>query len=176
MTKSLKLIKPTIEMEYEYFDYINEWLKAEEEIVPSTFRYFPKDYHKFLEKLRRDGKVEQPDGRVPATTYILVQDSGRWLGACNIRHELNDVLLSIGGHVGYGVRPSERGKGYATEILRLSLLQLEKVGVTRALITCNADNVASEKVIINNGGKEDKSFTEEDGNIVKRFWIDIKSY
>lgn len=90
-----------------------------------------------------------------------------------MRHALNKTLLDIGGHVGYGVRPTERGKGYATEILRQSLLKLKELSIDRALVTCNADNISSLKVINKNGGIEDESFIEEDGNVVKRFWIEL---
>ncbi|WP_208589975.1 GNAT family N-acetyltransferase [Gracilibacillus suaedae] len=95
------------------------------------------------------------------------------IGVVNIRHRLSEMLLAIGGHIGYGIRPSERKKGYATKILELALLEAKKIGITRALVTCDADNIGSLKAILKNGGIEDGDYVEDDGNVVKRFWIEL---
>ena len=69
-----------------------------------------------------------------------------------IRHKLNESLLKNGGHIGDGVRPSERRKGYATEMIRLALEECKKIGIDRVLMVCYKDNIGSRKSIINNGG------------------------
>lgn len=169
-----RLVKLTLDMEQEYRDYIREWKDQGDKIVPSTLRKDASNFTQFIRMLELDEHEDSlPPGRVPASVHFLVNNEGKVLGACQIRYRLNEYLLEVGGHVGYGVRPTERGKGYATEILKHALQILKDSGVDRALITCNADNPASEKVIINNGGIEDEQFVEEDGNIVKRYWIDL---
>jgi predicted acetyltransferase len=81
--------------------------------------------------------------------------------------------LNCGGHIGYGIRPSERRKGYATKLLALSLDKTKELGIQNVLVVCDEGNVASEKTILNNGGIPDTSYVEEDGNVVKRFWIQL---
>ncbi|MDQ0194761.1 putative acetyltransferase [Paenibacillus wynnii] len=113
-----------------------------------------------------------PDGWVPTSTYWLVTADDRVVGAVNLRHRLNERLLNSGGHIGYGIRPSERQKGYATELLKQSLLKVKELGINKALVVCDATNIGSEKTIRNNGGVEDTIYTEENGNVIKRFWIE----
>lgn len=76
----------------------------------------------------------------------------------------------IGGHIGYGIRPSERRKGYATVLLNLALIKARELGIQRALVTCDRDNIGSAKTIMNNGGVLD-SEDEVDGTIIQRYWV-----
>ncbi len=95
------------------------------------------------------------------------------MGAVNIRHSLTEHLFNAGGHIGYGIRPSERRKGYATKLLALSLEKTKELDITKVLVVCDAVNTASEKTILHNGGLRDDDFTEEDGNVVRRYWIEL---
>lgn len=117
--------------------------------------------------------VNLPESWVPDSTYWLVTDNNRIVGAVNIRHSLTEHLFNAGGHIGYGIRPSERRKGYATKLLELSLEKTKKLNITRALVVCDEVNTASEKTILHNGGVRDDDFIEEDGNVVRRFWIEL---
>ena len=96
------------------------------------------------------------------------------VGAVGIRHYLNESLLQSGGHIGDGVRPSERRKGYATEIIRLALLECQKLGIDKVLMTCDKDNIGSAKSIINNGGVLENEFLNFDGVIGQRYWVCLK--
>ena len=118
-------------------------------------------------------RTSAPPGWVAATTYFAVED-GRIVGTIQIRHELNDMLLKTGGHIGYGVRRSERGRGHATRMLALALKKCGTLGIERALVTCDGDNIASARVITKNGGVLENEVLEPGGNAVLRFWIDIK--
>ena len=91
-------------------------------------------------------------GRVPMTTYWLY-DGPKPIAVSKLRHRLNESLRRVGGHVGYCVRPSERGKGYGTLLLGLTLVAARKRGLRRLLLTCNQDNAASRRVIERNGGR-----------------------
>jgi predicted acetyltransferase len=80
--------------------------------------------------------------------------------------------LNCGGHIGYGIRPSERRKGYATQILSLALEKTKVLGINKVLVVCDTNNIGSRKTIISNGGVPDKDYIEQDGNIISRFWIE----
>ena len=95
------------------------------------------------------------------------------VGAVNIRHYLNESLLISGGHIGDGVRPSERRKGIATKMIALSLEECKKLKIDKVLMVCNKNNIGSKKSIINNGGVLENEI-EVDGEIVERYWITIK--
>ncbi len=108
-----------------------------------------------------------------STFFALDTKRNIFVGAVNIRHFLTESLLKSGGHIGDGIRPSERGKGFGTEIIRLSLLECKKMGINKVLIICNKNNIASKKTIIRNGGKKENTNSAEDDNL-ERYWIDIK--
>lgn len=95
------------------------------------------------------------------------------MGAVNIRHYLNDKLFETGGHIGDGIRPSERRKGYATAMIGLALEECRKLGIDRVLICCDKDNIGSVKSIQRNGGVLENE-VEENGNIVQRYWIELQ--
>ncbi len=111
-------------------------------------------------------------GLVPSTTYLAVDDTGNLLGMIDIRHRLNDHLLQFGGHIGYSVLPAQRKKGIATQMLALALVQCKVLGITRALVTCNQENIASAKTILANGGVLENE-VPEGARITQRYWIDI---
>ena len=95
------------------------------------------------------------------------------VGAVNIRHYLNDYLLRCGGHIGDGIRPSERRKGYATAMIGLALEECRRLGIDRVLLVCDKRNIGSAKSIINNGGRLENE-VEEDGKIMQRYWIELE--
>ena len=131
-------------------------------------------FEKYEDWLNNNKTYEEnpPEGRVKGTQFISVRKSdGKIVGMSNIRHHLNEFLLQHGGHIGYCILPEERGKGYSTRQCALSLNFLKTLGVNRVLITCDKNNLASAKTIINNGGVLENEFNE-DGVIVQRYWID----
>lgn len=165
----MRLVRPALGWKEEHEDYVKEW--GPSRLTPSSFNLDGyEDYEVYLKslKIRESGEGKW----VPSTNYFLVNDENRVLGMVDIRHELTENLLQIGGHIGYSVRPSERRKGYATYILKEALKKCKALGIERALVTCNDDNIGSLKTILNNNGLEDEHFIESNGNIVRRFWID----
>ena len=126
-------------------------------------------------KRRKDSEIcEQVGAKVPSTTYFAIRERDRRLvGIIDLRHHINHPIFSVwGGHCGYTVRPSERGKGYATEMLRLNVINAGQMGIENMLVVCDADNIASEKTILANGGQIE-NIIEVDGCKMKRFWIEI---
>lgn len=113
------------------------------------------------------------EGLVPSTTMMLLANDDI-VGMIDIRHKLNDNLLKFGGHIGYSIRKSQRNKGYATLMLKLALAKCKEYNIKKVLITCDKDNIASAKVIMNNGGKFENEI-ELNGEIIQRYWIEIES-
>jgi predicted acetyltransferase len=106
-----------------------------------------------------------PAGWVPHPTLWWVADD-RFLGVVDIRHALTAALTEVGGHVGYGVRPSARRRGHATAMLRAALPVATALGLQRVLVTCDEDNVGSIRVIEANGG-----ILEDQRGRKLRYWL-----
>lgn len=115
-----------------------------------------------------------PQDHVPADIYIAVRNSdNKIVGVIDLRHHINNpVLRAWGGHIGYSIRPSERRKGYAKEMLRQNLIHAKQLGLSRVMITCDYDNYGSEKTILANGGVLEKEI-EVDGKVMKKYWISL---
>jgi predicted acetyltransferase len=117
------------------------------------------------------------EGLVPASTYWLMK-KGRMLGSINLRHELNDFLRNVGGHVGYSIRPSERGKGYGYCMLRLLFEEARNLNLKKLLITCNAENAASRALIEKAGGvfevEKRVDYPGEGECLFRLYWIELQ--
>ncbi|MBM7616233.1 GNAT family N-acetyltransferase [Alkaliphilus hydrothermalis] len=170
----LELVRASKEIEEAYYEFIKEWEKNGQSIVPMSVQLRNMDFDTWLQKTYEIEKRETcPENLVPAHTFFLMEDGKRVLGAINIRHELNEFLLNYGGHIGYGVRPSERQKGYAAKMLAMALPIAKEFGIDRALITCDKENVGSAKTIMKNGGILENEVLQEDGEMLQRYWIEL---
>ncbi|MBI3963423.1 MAG: GNAT family N-acetyltransferase [Candidatus Kerfeldbacteria bacterium] len=131
-------------------------------------------FDRYVERLHRHANGDGlPPTWVPYSEYWLTDDAV-YLGRVSIRHRLNEKLSRIGGHIGYVIRPTARRKGYGTLILRLALPIAQSVGIVRALLTCDEDNIASRKIIEANGGVYEASVEQGNGLPDKRrYWIDL---
>lgn len=140
-------------------------------------RYEPAlaDFDAYLRELASYARgVGLPDGHVPQTTYWGLV-GGEIVGSIRLRHRLTPDLEVEGGHIGYDVRPSRRGRGYATQMLALVLDRAREMDLARVLITCDADNIASARVIQKNGGRPaGQTRSPESGLDVLRFWIELE--
>ena len=173
MSNQLFLTKPTIELKMEYLSFYNEWVASGENMIPWVIEKDPSNFKGFVKYLiDNENGVNLPKGWVSDSTYWLLNEERRLIGAVNIRHQLTDLLLKRGGHIGYGIRPSDRRKGYATKLLALSIDKAKELGIRKILVVCDKDNIGSLKTIIKNNGFPDTDFIEGDGNIIKRFWIE----
>ena len=173
---NVELIKLTHEYKEQLIDMLEEW--KNDIIVNHTdispYKIWVNDFHDFDYYINNlDTKEDNENGWVPDTTlFCLDKDRNILVGAVNIRHYLNDALLKTGGHIGDGVRPSERRKGYATAMIALALDECKKLGIDKVLICCNKENIGSAKSIINNGGILENEI-EVDGHIEQCYWIKL---
>lgn len=132
------------------------------------------DYDTWLRGMQnRHTGTDLPEGYV-REDFLLCYDGTKLIGVFSLKYELTDYLLHYGGHVGYAVRPTERNRGYGTEILRRGTEMARSAGFTRILAICDEDNRASECVILKNGGVlENTLFDPEERVTVKRYWISL---
>ena len=112
--------------------------------------------------------INLPEGWVPSIQLVAFSEKGQAVGFLNLRLRLSNFLLEEGGHIGYSIRPSERGKGYAKETLRQGLQVAKEKNNKRILVTCSVNNPASRAVILANGG-----LIEDVRNGVERYWIEV---
>ena len=147
------------------------WCASGEAIIPGAIaKNDYRNFENYLEKL----EIKKPVNEyVPDSTYFcLDEETNTFVGAVNIRHYLNDVLLRSGGHIGDGVCPERRGEGIGTIMVGLALEECRKLGIDRVLMVCDKDNIASARTIQKNGGVLENEI-ETDGNIEQRYWIDL---
>lgn len=126
------------------------------------------EFRRFVRERRAAELPEtpRPSGHVPCTFLWIVGDDDEYLGSISLRHELTDVLLEEGGHIGYSIRPSARRQGHATTALRQTLELAGEMGMDRVLITCDEDNAASSATIERAGGVYEDSRAGK-----RRYWV-----
>lgn len=168
------LIRPTSEYASQITEYRHEFLDAGDSMDgtgPLRRIKDPEEYITVCSEYEDPATV--PSHLVPATQFFFIRKSdNKLVGMIQIRHSFNDFLEKFGGHIGYSVRPSERRKGYAREMLKMALLFCREIGLEKVLITCIDGNVGSEKTILANGGVYESTVHEPNENEdLKRFWI-----
>lgn len=168
----LRLVRLSLDLEEAYME-----MAREHQAAPGAELFtmqVPENYAEFVAKQEWFSRGERlPEGWVPQTFFCLMRGD-RMVGVCRLRHSITPALEQCGGHIGYGIRPTERGKGYGTQQLRLALDEARKMGLKRVLITCNKDNIASYRVMEKNGGvRTSDGLDQNDGTIQRRYWIDL---
>lgn len=170
----LTLVRPSVSYKESYIQAALESYAAGEQPEPDV-KLLDEHFADFVERVLSWADSSKPRvGLVPESVYWLIED-GHYIGRVSIRHELNDNLLKWGGHIGYEIRPSKRRLGYGKEILRLALEEAKELGITRALVTCDEDNIGSKKIIEHNGGILENAVPVNGQTAKKlRYWIEIK--
>ena len=165
----LKLVKASELYRNQITEMLEEWYSFEEKIIPYAICRI--DYHDFAYYCENLEVKEAGQGLVPDSTFFcLDEERNRMVGAVNIRHYLNDALLLSGGHIGDGVRPSERRKGIATKMIALALKECRKLQIDKVLMVCEKGNIGSAKSIQRNGGIfENEVLVGE--KVMQRYWI-----
>ncbi len=169
------LVKPNLSYANEIIKYKEESLAESPIINGSAGLDRFSSIEVWLEELKkRSCEDTVPKGLVPSSTYLAVREKDNYIvGMIDIRHYLNEYLTQVGGNIGYGVRKTERNKGYAKQMLKLALEKCKELKIKKVLITCDEDNIASEKVILSANAKLE-DIRNVDGENKKRFWIDLQ--
>ena len=168
------LVKPDLSYADEIIKYKEESLAESPIINGSAGLDRLSSIEDWLEELnKRSCEDTVPKGLVPSSTYLGVREKDNYIvGMIDIRHYLNEYLTQVGGNIGYSVRKTERNKGYAKQMLKLALEKCRDLKMKKVLITCDEDNIASEKVILSANAKLE-DIINVDGKNKKRFWIDL---
>ncbi len=172
--KDAKLVYP----DYCHEDIVKSFMKdicdydKSEVINGSGFYTQYLDYKKWVKKEKEVHLgIHLDKGIVPGTTYLYMLED-KVIGVINIRHCLNDYLLNYGGHIGYTIHPDYRQQGFATRMLKEALLICQQWEIWPVLVTCNKENMASQKTIKKCGGVLENEYKKEDTNeTILRFWI-----
>jgi predicted acetyltransferase len=175
--EQIELIEPTARLRESYTGLLREFVSRGEKLIPFVLEFPHDDFDGLLRRFQEvKAGIGLPDGFVPHSTYWLVRNGEQVLGVSNLRHRLTPKLQQEGGHIGYGVRPSERQKGYGTRLLSETLVVAKAHGISRVLITCAKTNLGSVQIILRNGGVFDsEEFLPARGEVVQRYWIDLAS-
>jgi len=172
------LEEPTLKRKEQAIEYLKEYIEHKSNIHGSgSLEKYRENYENWLEYLKQKSNQETcPPGYVPSTTYFLIkEDEDKIIGMIDIRHTLNEYLLQYGGHIGYGIRPTEREKGYNKINLYLGILKSKELGLDKVLITATDINPGSYKTILALGGTlENKTPDDEEPEVLLgRYWIDV---
>ena len=166
---------PTMEDKQEWLDYVADFKEDNPEATPGGF----KDntiYEDWLEKLNNEhNNINLEEGRVPASFYFLM-NGNRILGSISIRHNLdNEMLSKFGGHIGYGIRPTERGKGYNKINLYLGLKICKEHGIKEVFMDADKENPASWKTMESLGGINIREYYDDEYAhcVVKDYTINV---
>ena len=176
----MKLVFPTIDYKDRAIDFVNEFFESGTKHIDGSGglgSYLREaSYEEWLRKLIAYLDIANlPADRVPGLTYFCVrEEDDRIVGMVDIRLALNEFIRNEAGHVGYCVRPSERRKGYATEILARALGVCERMGIERAIVSCDKDNIGSARTIQKNGGVlEAELYSEAFSALIQRYVIHL---
>ena len=154
----MKLVFPGLLYKEKAVQFINEFYEYDSEINGSggLDRYLKEStYEEWLKKALADIDIANiPQSRVPALTYFYIREEDeKIVGMINIRLALNEFLKREGGHIGYCIRPTERQKHYATDMLNDALKVCDTLGIKEVILTCDKSNIASAGVIKNCSGE-----------------------
>lgn len=168
---------PSINRKEEAIAYIKEFYEFKSDIHGTGgLQRFLDNYEGWLDKLQEDYKRIANEEKVPARTYFLIRSSdNRIIGMINIRLALNEKLKKFGGHIGYSIRPTERGKGYNKINLYLGLKVCQEYKIDKVLMDADKDNPASWKTMEALGGVNVREFFDEENShcIVKDYEINV---
>jgi len=172
------LEKPTLERKEDALAYINELLNNNSDTDGTNkLKYHIDKYEEWIVKIENDEKIIPSEESVPSKTYFLIRErDNKIVGMTNIRLKLNEMLKDLGGHIGYSILPSERGKGYNKIQLYLALLECEKNNLDVIMLDCLKKNEASWKTIIALGGylvKEELKKYHDENAIIQDYNINV---
>ena len=174
------LEEPSLERKDEIIEYLDEFIKYNSNINGTGSLDKIYDGYTFEEALERCLNMKnewyaKSINRVPGKTFLLIRkDDNKIVGTINIRWNLSEKMLKFGGHIGYGIRPTERRKGYNKIQLYLVLLEAQKLNLDKVMLDCSVDNLGSDKTIKALGGILERcELDESDNTMTNVYWINV---
>lgn len=171
---------PSLERKNEIIEYLDEFVKYGSDINGSGSLDKIYDGYTFEEALDRCLKMEDEEyaksvGRCQGRTFLLIRENdNKIVGTINVRWNLNEAMLRFGGHIGYGIRPTERRKGYNKINLYLGMLEAKKVGLEKVMLDCDVNNLGSDKTLKALGGKLERTEVDpSDGILTNVYWFNV---
>ncbi len=173
---TLALHAPSAALEAAFHRLLAAYEAAGEHLLsPAALALARQDFAGYVRLLEEEAAgIGLAPGLVPQNTYWLVRDQLEIVGTSRLRHFLTPTLEDNGGHIGYSICPTDRRRGYGTHILALTVARARARGLARVLVTCDADNIGSARIIQKNGGLlASESVSHTSGQLVSRYWIDL---
>ena len=174
------LEEPSLERKNEIIAYLDEFVKYNSNINGTGSLDKIYDGYTFEEILERCLNMKNEEyaksiNRVPGKTFLLIRkNDNKIVGTINIRWNLSEKMLKFGGHIGYGIRPTERRKGYNKIQLYLVLLEAQKLNLDKVMLDCSVDNLGSDKTIKELGGILERcELDESDNTMTNVYWINV---
>lgn len=153
MAQDLFLIKPSRELAEDIWKYRQEYLDYGEAHINGSCGLARCDnFERWLELVLAIEKARFRNGVHASTFFSVRKTDNKLIGSIQLRHDLTPLLAEHGGHIGYGIRPSERKKGYGKQQLLLILPVARHLQLQQVMITCDADNIPSNRIILSCGG------------------------
>ena len=172
--------RPSIERKSEIIEYLDEFVKYGSDINGSGSLDKIYDGYTFEQALDRCLKMEDEEyaksvGRCQGKTFLLIRENdNKIVGTINVRWNLSNEMLQFGGHIGYGIRPTERRKGYNKINLYLGMIEAKKVGLDRVMLDCDVNNLGSDRTLKALGGKLERTEIDpSDGILTNVYWFNV---
>ena len=173
--------RPSLKRKEEIIEYFDEYIEYKSDIHGAGGMDKIYKGYTFEEALDRCLKMDKEDyarsvNKCPGKTFLLIRKpDNKIIATINVRWNLNEEMLKFAGHIGYGVRPTERRKGYGKLNLYMALIEAKRIGLDKVMVSCSEDNLASDRTIKALGGVFDRSEVDlEDNKITKIYWINVE--
>lgn len=176
---TLKLIVPTKNNKEAALAFRKEHFDHGESVIHGSALFDKiESYDDWLKHILDSSHEEtvRPGWVVASTFFVVRQSDDRIVGMIDVRHRLNEFLKNYGGHIGYSIRPAERNKGYATQALGKALNYAATIQLSKVMLACYQDNIASRKTIEKCGGILDKEFLDKEGKVIRFYWIALYNH
>lgn len=180
LMETFYLETPSLDRKNEIIDYINEFVEHKSDINGTGSLDKILDGYTFEQALESCLNMQYEEyakkfGRCPGKTFLLIRkNDNKIIGTINVRWNLTENVKQFGGNIGYGIRPTERRKGYNKMNLYLGLIEAKKIGLDKVMLDCDVENLGSSKTMEALGGKLERTEIDPyDGILTSVYWINV---
>lgn len=178
--EKFNLERPSFERKDEIIEYINEFVEYNSEINGTGGLDKIIEGYTFEQALERCLSMEDENyakkiNRCQSKTFLLIRENdNRIVGTINVRWNLTEAMKRFGGNIGYGIRPTERRKGYNKINLYLGMQEAQKLGLDRVMLDCDVNNLGSDRTLKALGGVLERTEVDPEDNILTNvYWFDV---